>query len=157
MATSLFTRRIDTVKTGARLDVICVNVANLADGNFEDGAGQTLWICPAGETYRLHSFQEVHDVPSGTATVNTVMAERLQGTEAPGAGDDLLTAGLNLLGADDTVLTGVLHASTADGTFDFVGGNRLAYIAAATGSPAALVGCCLTAILVPIHRSRYAV
>jgi hypothetical protein len=156
MAASLFTRRHITVKTGAELPVLCINVAGLADGAFESGAGQTLWTCPAGCTYRLHSMTEVHDVPTGTASAHSLIPERLQGTEAPGAGDDL-GSGFNLLGADDTVLSTTLVASTADGTFDFVGGDRLAYNCTVTGSPDSTAGVCLTAILVPVHRSRYAV
>ncbi len=157
MVASLYTRRNDRVKTGARLDVIALNLTGFGDADFEDGTGFTLWTCPPGETYRLHYFAEVHDVPTGTASVHTIMPERLQGVEAHGAGDDLLTTALSLRGADDTVQAGVLHASTASGAFDFGGGDRLGIISAATDAPDSTAGLCISVVLVPIHRSRYSV
>jgi len=157
MATSLFSRKpYDQVSAKfVSMPTLSLSWPKFADGDFEDGAGMTLWICPPGERYRLHYFSVQFDVPSDTASANTVMPERLQAVEAAGAGDDLLTTALSLLGADDTVDAGVLAASTADGTFDFRGGDRLGYVGAATGDPANLAGCCLKAVLIPIYQTRH--
>lgn len=157
MATSLFTRKVyhQANAEAPPLPVICLSFPNFNDGDVEANAGMALWVCPPGERYRLHYCAACHDIPSSVASVHTVMFERCQGTEAPAAGDDLLTVGINLLGADDTVLPGTLHANTADGTNDFGAGDRLVFYGVATGSPATLAGLCLTVVLVPIFQSRY--
>jgi len=110
--------------------------------------------------YRLIYFGEVHKTKSGTASVHGILAERCVGTEAPGAGDDLLSAGPSLLGdVDVPQFTGdgtvALNAAAVAGTLDFTSGNRLSYVAAATGNPDNTAGVCITAILMPIGDVRH--
>ena len=63
----------------------------------------------------------------GTASVGgTLDVERLQGTEAHDAGDDLLLATIDMSGAADTVNAGTLTATVAN--LELAAGNRLGLV-----------------------------
>lgn len=70
------------------------------------------------------SISEVHNVAGNDAGAVTLSVERLQGTEAPGAGDDLLgTTKIDLKGTAATVQSPALTGTTASLTL--AAGNRL--------------------------------
>jgi len=70
------------------------------------------------------------DVVHGTAsTTGTVQVERLQGTEAKDAGDDLLTAAISTAGTANTVNAGTLAAANY---LELADGNRLGLVNAGT-------------------------
>lgn len=66
----------------------------------------------------------------------TLQLERLQGTEAPGDGDDLLSSALNLKGTANTVQTG--DFGTAKTLRNLLTGDRLGLVL--TGTPTAVAG-----------------
>jgi hypothetical protein len=114
-----------------------------------------IWICPPGMKYRLHYLGEIHVTAESTATTFIVAPTRTQGTEAPASGD-ALAATVNLKGTAETLQAAVLVASTVDGTFDLVAGNRLSLNFTQSGSTSNnLAGAVITAILMPINDVRY--
>lgn len=75
----------------------------------------------ADRDYELAEVACSWDVPS---TSGTLQIQRLQGTEAPAGGDDLLTATVDLSAADDTVTRPALTTTVADRRLNR--GDRLA-------------------------------
>jgi len=80
-----------------------------------------------------------------TSTSGTLMLDKCTDTEAPGAGDDMLTGPISLAGTADTVTTGTLHGTV--GNLQLADGDRLATDLA--GDQTGLVGGILT-----IHMKR---
>lgn len=79
---------------------------------------------------QVMSVQEVHTTAGTDGSDVTLQVERLQGTEASGAGDDLLGTALNLKGTADTVQTGDLTAAKTNR--QLVEGNRLGLVLSGT-------------------------
>src|SRR6059058_2039095 len=105
---------------------------------------QALFICPAGQSYQVVSADEVHATASTDAAAVNLQLTKDTGTQAPGAGVDLLTnntaAGFNLKGTANTVQSATLSATTADLTL--AAGDRLSIDFA--GTLTALAGVVLT-------------
>lgn len=59
----------------------------------------------ADRRYKVIKVQSTHRTASSSGTV---MVERLQGTEAKDAGDDLLSSAISTAGTAETLLTGTL-------------------------------------------------
>ena len=69
------------------------------------------------------------DAVWGTAsTSGTLNVERLQGTEAHDAGDDLLSATINMAGAANTVNAGTLIAGANAAPLELADGDRLGLV-----------------------------
>lgn len=79
------------------------------------------WIAPVACT--VTGFAEVHEVAGTAGGTVSLQLERLQGTEAPGAGDELLAAALSLKTTANTVQYGNIKLSRS-------GGRALANLAA---------------------------
>lgn len=88
---------------------------------------QVLFICPVGQSYQLVSVDEIHATAGSDASAVSLQVTKDTGTQAPGAGVDLLTnntnVGFNLKGTANTVQNGTLSATTAD--LVFAVGDRL--------------------------------
>lgn len=94
----------------------------------------------ADRRVRVTQIQEVHATIAGQA--GTLTVERLQGTEAPAAGDDLLGATkINLEGTINTVVTPALTATVANLVLEK--GDRLA-LKLASGVATSLANACIT-------------
>src|SRR3954471_16149879 len=63
-------------------------------------ADQTLFICPVGQSYQLTSVDEIHATAGTDGSAVNLQVVKDTGTQAPGAGVDLITnntnAGFNL-------------------------------------------------------------
>lgn len=79
---------------------------------------QTFWICPAADNYQITGIDFVHAVAETTAANLRVQVTKDNGTEAPGAGNNLLTnntnAGFDVKATANTIQNGTLTATTAD-------------------------------------------
>jgi hypothetical protein len=85
-------------------------------------------------------ISEVHATAAGQA--GTITVERLQGTEAPGSGDDLLgTTKIDAAGTINTVQTATLTSTTTNLVLEV--GNRLA-LKVASGATTTLANACVT-------------
>lgn len=106
---------------------------------------QSFWI--ANDSYTVTAIRFIHAVAETTAANLRVQVTKDSGTEAPGAGDNLLTnnssAGFNCKGTANTIVAGTLTATAAD--LALVAGDRLSvdFEAAATE----LVGVTITVSL----------
>ena len=80
-----------------------------------------LWVCPAGRTARVLRISECHTALDAT---ETLMIQRLQGTEAPASGDDLQTAVFDLNSTNNTPVHATLTATDANRVL--AAGDRLA-------------------------------
>ena len=78
------------------------------------------YIAPEG--YTVTDIDVVWGTAESTGSMD-VMVERLQGTEACGSGDDLLSAAVDATGTADTVANGALTATTAN--LALTAGDRL--------------------------------
>ncbi len=96
----------------------------------------------ADQDYEVRRIQVAWDVPT---TSGTLQIQRLQGTEAPASGDDLLASTVDTSAAADTVTTPTLTSTTAD--LDLVAGDRLA--AEWGGTVANGVAVTITVVLTP--------
>jgi hypothetical protein len=95
---------------------------------------------------RVTKISEVHATAAGQAGTATV--ERLQATEAPGSGDDLLsTTKIDLAGTVNTVQTPALTGTAANLVLEV--GNRLA-LKLASGASTTLANAC---VAVEIERA----
>lgn len=83
------------------------------------------WIAPVACT--VTGFAEVHEVAGTAGGTVSLQLERLQGTEAPGAGDDLLNSALSLKSAANTVQYGSITKSRTSGRglANLAAGDRL--------------------------------
>ena len=112
-----------------------------------DNVDKAFWIAPF--PCEVIGVTEIHEVAGTDGSAVTVNLERLQGTEAPDAGDDLLTnnsnAGFDLKGTANTLQTGTLVGTSA---VQLAAGNRLG--AAFAGTITSLAGTVMTVTLKPI-------
>jgi hypothetical protein len=99
------------------------------------------WTAPA--KCEVVAVREVHAVAGDDAGTVTGTIRRCQGTEAATAGDNLLSATINLKGTALTEQTPALTATTADLTLE--AGNRLSLDV--TGTTTTLAGVILTVLL----------
>jgi hypothetical protein len=99
------------------------------------------WTAPT--KCEVVAVREVHAVAGDDAGTVTGTIRRCQGTEAATAGDNLLSATINLKGTALTEQTPALTATTADLTLE--AGNRLALDV--TGTTDTLAGVILTVLL----------
>jgi hypothetical protein len=79
---------------------------------------QSLFLCPTGQSWQVVAADEVHAVASNDAGAVNLQFTKDTGTQAPGAGVDLLTnntaAGFNLKGTANTPQLATLTATAAD-------------------------------------------
>lgn len=101
----------------------------------------------ADRDYEVKEVSVSWDVPS---TSGTLQLQRLQGTEAPGGGDDLLTATVDLSAADDTVTRPALTTTLLDRKLSR--GDRLAAEFAGTVTNGVAVA--VSVVLKPIGSFR---
>lgn len=101
----------------------------------------------ADRDYEVVEVLESHDAPSSSGTLQI---QRLQGTEAPGSGDDLLTSTIDLSAADDTVVYPALTTTLTDRRLNR--GDRLA--AEFGGTVTNGVAVCVVVVLVPTGTFR---
>jgi len=92
-------------------------------------------------------LREVRVVWRTASTSGTLQVERLQGTEAKDAGDDLLASTIDLSGAAETVNTGTLITTNA-GNLQLSAGDRLGLVNG--GNLANGVEVTVTCILTPL-------
>jgi len=85
---------------------------------------------------------------SVASTTGTLNVERLQGTEAQDAGDDLLSATISTAGAADTVNAGTLIAGANAAPLELADGDRLGLVDG--GNLASCVNLTVTVTLAPI-------
>ena len=71
----------------------------------------------------ITKFQEVHQTAGSDADAVTLMLEKLTGTEAPDAGDNVLASTLSLKATANTMQTGTLSATNANR--NLTAGDRL--------------------------------
>jgi hypothetical protein len=88
---------------------------------------QVIFICPVGQSYQVVAVDEVHATAGSDASAVSLQVTKDTGTNAPGAGTDLLTnntnVGFDMKGTANTVQNGTLTATTA--SLVFVAGDRL--------------------------------
>lgn len=87
--------------------------------------------------------REVHSAAGTDGSAVSLQIERLQGTEASGAGDDLLDTAFDLKGTADTVQTGAL--TTAKTNRNLVAGDRLGLVL--SGTPTSVANMSVTVYL----------
>jgi hypothetical protein len=113
-----------------------------------DLADQAFFV--ANRPYRVVRVREVHSTAGSDGSAVNVQVTKDDSTDAPGAGDNLLTnntnAGFNLKGTANTVQAGTL-ATTAD-LMTLAAGDRLSVDFA--GTLTAVAGVVVTVDLVPI-------
>lgn len=137
--TSLLSVSSAGVQTGQVLEVSYTMNANasLAD--------QSFFI--ANRAYQVTAVREVHATAGSDAGAVNLQITKDTGTQAPGAGVDLLTnntnAGFDMKGTANTVQVGTLTATTAD--LQLAAGNRLSVDFA--GTLTALAGVTVTVSL----------
>jgi len=93
----------------------------------------------ATRSYTIQDIDAVWTVAESAGTVG-IMPERSQGTEAPGSGDDLLTAAFDGTATANTVVNGTLTATTANLTL--AAGDRIA-LDFTGDTPGELLGVCV--------------
>ena len=111
------TVRSRTLGSGAGAKV-GMQVISIPAADASVAVDQHSWI--ADGTYRVVSVESIWSVAS---TSGTIMVTRTQGTEAPSAGDSLLTAVIDTSGTADTVNTATLSATEA--LLTLVAGDRI--------------------------------
>lgn len=101
----------------------------------------------ANRAYRVTAIREVHSTAGSDGSAVNVQVTKDTGTQAPGAGANLLTnntnAGFDMKGTANTVQTGTLTATTAD--LELAAGDRLSLDFA--GTLTALAGVVVTVSL----------
>jgi hypothetical protein len=128
--------RILWAKTAKTIDHQCLLNADCVD--------QAFFI--ADRPYQVLSFREIHATAGTDGGAVTIMLTKDDGTEAPGAGDDLLTAGLDAKGTANTLQTGTLTATSA--FLLLAAGDRLSLDFA--GTVTSLAGVVVSVVLRPI-------
>jgi hypothetical protein len=91
----------------------------------------------------VKDFYEIHEVAGSDGGAVTLQLERLQGTEAPDSGDDLLTSAISLKGTANTVSRGIL--SKDNRVVSLKTGDRLRI--KDSGTLTAVAGLCATIII----------
>lgn len=104
----------------------------------------------ANRAYQVTAIREVHATAGNDGSAVNLQVTKDTGTNAPGAGTDLLTnntnAGFDMKGAANTVQVGTLTATAA--SLQLAAGNRLSLDFA--GTVTTLAGLCVTVTLKPI-------
>lgn len=107
-------------------------------------------IFTAPVPYLVRRVDEVHETAGTDGSAATLQLERLSGTEAPGAGDDMFLTQINLKGTANTVQT----KQGADiQNVTLATGDRLCL--QTTGTLTSLQGVCVTISLIPARRGDY--
>lgn len=111
---------------------------------YRQGAGETLTdacFFIAHTACKVTGIRQVHSVAGSDGGAVNLQVTKDTGTNAPGAGTDLLTnnsdAGFNLKATANTVQTGTLTGTAA--SLILAAGNRLSIDVA--GTPTAVAGC----------------
>lgn len=111
-------------------------------------ADQAFFI--ADRAYQIQSIREVHSTAGTDASAVNVQVTKDTGTQAPGAGSNLLTnnssAGFNLKGTANTVQAGTLETTAA--TLKLAPGDRLSVDFA--GTLTSVAGVVVTVTLFPL-------
>lgn len=90
----------------------------------------TFWQNHTDKKYFVTAIKETHAVAGSDPGTVTLQVERLQGTEAKDAGDDLLTTAFNLKGTANTNSDGSLTGTLENLTLE--SGDRLGLVTAGT-------------------------
>lgn len=137
---------LDSLKIAGRnvSTQVLATFSMLANGSLAD---QCFFV--ADRAYTVLAIKEVHSVAGNDAGAVNLQVTKDTGTQAPGAGTDLLTnnsnAGFNLKGTANTVQNGTL-TSTA-GALTLAAGDRLS--ADFAGTLTTLAGVVVTVALTP--------
>jgi hypothetical protein len=107
--------------------------------------------CPVGHAYEVTAISEIHSAAGTNGSAVSIQVTKDTGTDAPGAGTDLLTnntgAGFDAKGTANTTQAGTLTATIA--TRRLAAGNRLSVDYA--GTLTALAGVIITVVLKRIN------
>lgn len=83
-----------------------------------DFVPRVIFVCPVGQSYQVVDISEIHTTAGTGAGQVNLQVSKDTGTQAPGAGVDLLTnntnAGFDLKGTANTLQQGGLTATTAN-------------------------------------------
>jgi len=134
--TTATTRTITVPDANSRIGDLSVSfpfVAATTDAN--------IFIAPVD--LEVVSVSEAHTVAGSDAGAVTLMINKCTGTEAPSAGDNIITTAFNLKSTANTVVDGTLHATATN--YQLSAGDRLA--ADFTGTLTAVDGGCVTVLL----------
>lgn len=94
--------------------------------------GGNLFTVPAGKSFEVVSLSAVWSVASNSGTSQTLLFEKLTGTEAPAGGTSLHASGtIDLKGTAETVQNVAL--ATANATKALAAGDRISFFADETG------------------------
>lgn len=115
----------------------------------EVGAAIDQNVFIADQGYRIVSASEVHAVVGGSSAA--IMIRKCEGTEAPSAGQALLTAAFDLTATANTVQNGTLTTTNADRKL--VAGDRISFDF--SGTVSGLAGAVVTIVLIPDPEKRY--
>lgn len=99
------------------------------------------------------AVSEVHSTAGTDGSAVTVQVERLQDTDAPGAGDTLLVTSFDLKGTANTVVLKTTNDLTS--STQLLTGDRLALLY--SGTLTAVAGVQVTCHLKPVGRGSYRV
>lgn len=136
----------DNVRSGGRnvSTQVTATYSMLANGSLAD---QAFFV--ADRAYTVVAITEVHSVAGDNGGAVNLQVTKDTGTQAPGAGTDLLTnnsnAGFNLKGTANTPQTGTL--TTTAGALTLAAGDRLSVDFA--GTLTTLAGVVVTVALTP--------
>ena len=83
-------------------NIVVIDGADARDQDFYD----TFFIAPY--QCEVTAMSEVHGTAEATTDPYSMQVQRLQGTEATGSGDNLLTTAFDLTGTAETVVSGTL-------------------------------------------------
>lgn len=138
-----------TLRIGGQAEVKFNDVAGFVPVSYASyGAGskadQVFFV--ATRKYKVLRISEVHGTAETTAGTLSAQVTKDSGTDAAGAGDDLLSTAFDLKGTANTVQAGTLVSS--DSTLTLNVGDRLAIDVTAAGTEIADV--VITADLMPI-------
>lgn len=100
----------------------------------------------ADRAYQVVAVREQHQTAGSDAGAVTLMVAKVPSGTAKASGTDVLSAGLSLKAAADTVQSGALHATTAN--LQLAAGDSLALVT--TGVLTAVDGVTVTAYLTAI-------
>lgn len=96
----------------------------------------------APRTCVVKDIYEIHETAGTAVGAVTVQLERLQETEAPGNGDELLSSAISLKGAANTAVRGIL---TKNYNISLKPGDRLAL--KDVGTLTSVAGLCVTVVI----------
>jgi len=123
------------LQTTVRVNHVLINTEPATAGNYSV-------FFYADTPLTILSISEVHTTAGSSGSAVTLQVERLTGTQAPGAGTTLLTAGFNLRATANTVQTGTLINTSQR---QLQKGDRLGLVL--TGTPTAVANLLITVVL----------